>query len=140
MVLQNLIANKQLSFPTFWCGEVFLPLTNGPHLSGFYMQHPSHSDMHLRSFPDNIYLFKVNNRSTRKRCEICSKLTIKAPERRQWLLNVWMLNSTYSTPFSNASIVDLEQVHVSWVISLMAFTCSNAAMKTLEQCVKSLQS
>ena len=24
----------------------------------------------------NIYLFKVNNRSTRKRCEICSKLTI----------------------------------------------------------------
>ena len=25
----------------------------------------------------NIYLFKVNNRNTRKRCEICSKLTIK---------------------------------------------------------------
>ena len=24
----------------------------------------------------NIYLFKVNNRSTRKRCEICSKLTV----------------------------------------------------------------
>ena len=22
-------------------------------------------------FPDNIYVFKVNNRSTRKRCEIC---------------------------------------------------------------------
>ena len=28
-------------------------------------------------------LFKVNNRNTRKRCEICSKLTIKTPERRQ---------------------------------------------------------
>ena len=25
----------------------------------------------------NIYLFKVNGRNTRKRCEICSKLTIK---------------------------------------------------------------
>ena len=25
-------------------------------------------------------MFKVNNRNTRKRCEICSKLTIKAPE------------------------------------------------------------
>ena len=28
------------------------------------------------SFLAKIYLFKVNNRSTRKRCEICSKLTI----------------------------------------------------------------
>ena len=30
------------------------------------------------------YMLKVNNRSTRKRCEIQSKLTIKAPEQRQW--------------------------------------------------------
>ena len=28
-------------------------------------------------------MFKVNNRNTRTRCEICSKLT-KTPERRQW--------------------------------------------------------
>ena len=27
--------------------------------------------------PANIYLFKVNNKNTRKRCEICSKSTIK---------------------------------------------------------------
>ena len=33
--------------------------------------------------PANIYLFKVNNRNTRRRCEICSKLTRKSPERRQ---------------------------------------------------------
>ena len=32
-------------------------------------------------FPAIIYLFKVNNRNTRKRCKICSKLTIKKPER-----------------------------------------------------------
>ena len=31
----------------------------------------------------NIYLFKVNNRNTIKRCEISSKLTIKTPERRR---------------------------------------------------------
>ena len=37
--------------------------------------------MHL---PAGIYLLKVNNRNTRIRCEICSKLTIKIPERRQW--------------------------------------------------------
>ena len=30
------------------------------------------------------YIFKVNNRNTRARCEICSKLTIKTPECRQW--------------------------------------------------------
>ena len=31
-----------------------------------------------------IYLPEVNNRSTRKSCEICLKLTIKMPETRQW--------------------------------------------------------
>ena len=34
-------------------------------------------------FLANIYFFKLNNRNTRKRCEICSKLTIKTPERGQ---------------------------------------------------------
>ena len=34
-------------------------------------------------YPANIYLFKVNNRNTRKRYEMSSKLTIKTPERRQ---------------------------------------------------------
>ena len=34
------------------------------------------------SNPARIYLLKVNNRNTRTRCEICSKLTIKTPERR----------------------------------------------------------
>ena len=37
-----------------------------------------------KSFPAGNYMFKVNNRNTRTRCEICSKLTIKIPERRQW--------------------------------------------------------
>ena len=32
--------------------------------------------------PGNIYLFKVNNKNTRKRCEIFSRLTIKTLERR----------------------------------------------------------
>ena len=42
------------------------------------------------SIPANIYLFKVNNRSNRKKWEICSKL-IKTPERRQWIgLKNWL--------------------------------------------------
>ena len=37
-----------------------------------------------RNNPVRIYLLKVNSRSTRTRCEICSKLTIKIPEQCQW--------------------------------------------------------
>ena len=35
------------------------------------------------SNPAEIYMFKVNKRNTRTRCEICSKLTIKTPEQRR---------------------------------------------------------
>ena len=48
--------------------------------------------------PIYIYFFKVDIKNTRKRCEICSKLTIKTTERRY----LW----TYFTPFSSVSIVD----------------------------------
>ena len=34
--------------------------------------------------PAGIYLLKVNNRNTRTRCEICSRLTIQTPEQCQW--------------------------------------------------------
>ena len=35
-------------------------------------------------FPSGNHMFKVSNRNTRARCEICLKLTIKTLERRQW--------------------------------------------------------
>ena len=71
----------------------------------------------LKPFPTNIYLFKVNNGNTKKRCKMCSKLTIKAPERRHWgCCGVFIdLNCTKFTPFSSVTIVDFEQVDVSWV-------------------------
>ena len=34
--------------------------------------------------PVGNYMFKVNNRNIRAKCEICSKLTIKTPERCHW--------------------------------------------------------
>ena len=43
------------------------------------------SKRYLQAPPANISLFKVKKRNTRKRCEICLMLTIKAPKRRQWL-------------------------------------------------------
>ena len=36
----------------------------------------------LCNIPAGNSMFKVNNRNTRTRCEICLKLTIKIPERR----------------------------------------------------------
>ena len=36
------------------------------------------------SGPVCIYLLKVNNRNTGRRCEISSKLTIKTPQKRHW--------------------------------------------------------
>ena len=36
------------------------------------------------SCPASIYLFKVDNGNIRTMCEICLKLTVKTPERRQW--------------------------------------------------------
>ena len=51
-------------------------------------------------YPPNISLFKVNIGKTRKKCEICLKLSIKTPERRHWL--------TFHT-FLSVFSVDIEQ-------------------------------
>ena len=71
------------------------------------------------AYPATIYLFKVNNRNIRKRCQTCSKLTIKTPERshrrRSGVFIVIFL--TYFLPLFSVSTVDFEQVNVSWVIN-----------------------
>ena len=46
--------------------------------------------------PAGIYLFKVNNRNNRTKCEICSELTIKTSERRHWRhFGVFIVNFDY---------------------------------------------
>ena len=37
---------------------------------------------YLYKNPENKYMFKVNTRNSRKRCEIYFKLTVKTPEGR----------------------------------------------------------
>ena len=55
----------------------------------------------------HIYLFKVNNRNTRRRYEICSKLTIKTPERRHqrrsdvFIVNFEHISHIFIADFSN---------------------------------------
>ena len=70
--------------------------------------------------PAGIYLLKVNNRNTRTRCEICSKLTIKIPDDANVLTAsfwypycyLWI----YFTPCSSVTIINLEHVIAGWVV------------------------
>ena len=67
----------------------------------------------VKLIPANFYMFKGNNRDTRESCEICSKLTMKTPERRHLRLSgVFIVN--FEHIFSSISIVNFEQVNVSW--------------------------
>ena len=58
-------------------------LPAGMYLTNLESMPPTNSNEIIAS-PANIYLFKFSNRNVRARCGICSKLTIKTPERRQW--------------------------------------------------------
>ena len=72
--------------------------------------------------PENIYLLKFSNRNIRKRCEKCSKLTIKTPECRQWCrYSVFIVNFEHVShpPFFSVSIVEFEQVNVYWGLNLI---------------------
>ena len=62
--------------------------------------------------PAGICLLKVNNRNTRARCEICSKLTIKTPERHECF-----------TPCSSVSIANFEhEVAMQTSVKLLRLT------------------
>ena len=65
-------------------------------------------------------MFKVNNRNTRKRCKICSKLTIKTPERHHWRRSgVFIVNFQHiSDLFIVFLLFTLNQVNISWVHAL----------------------
>ena len=59
--------------------SVFSNLRNAKYVCLFYLRYRC---IFTFKVPAGNCMFKVNNRNTRTRCEICSKLTIKTPERR----------------------------------------------------------
>ena len=68
---------------------------------------------------EGIYLLKVNNRNTRTRCKICSKLTIKSPKRHQndaigLVLVCLLLTLNILHTYSIVSIVNFEHVIAGW--------------------------
>ena len=59
-----------------------------------------HILLEFKANPAGVYLLKVNNRNTRTSCEICSKLTIKIPKRRQWRRSgIFILNFEHISHF-----------------------------------------
>ena len=51
------------------------------------------------------YMFKVNNKNTRARCEIRSKLTIKTPERHHWHISgVFIVNFVHTSHLAQLTI------------------------------------
>ena len=58
------------------------------------------------SFPSQHVPAESYQRNTRTRCEICSKLTIKTPERCHW--------RTCCTRCSSVSFVNFEHVNAGW--------------------------
>ena len=67
------------------------------------------------------YMFKANDRNTRIRCEICSKLTIQIPEQCHW-------------PCSSVSIVNFEHVITDWEHYSIFWLLLLPSLVRLEQC------
>ena len=73
---------------TLYYNQIFLNLA-GPFIHSQVLSVAQSSYQNIptafyRCIPAVDYMFKVNTRNTRARCEICSKFTIKIPQRRHW--------------------------------------------------------
>ena len=70
------------------------------------------------SYPSNIYFFKVNNGSTRRRSKVCSKLTRKTPEQHHWLRSgVFIVDFEHYWVISYFSLVKLPSCVFVWEFS-----------------------
>ena len=102
---------------------------------GGYKSYLLQSNYDLSIYPAGIYLLKVNNRNNRTRCEICSKLTIKIPERRQWcrsgvwserggvlyFMSISYIVETLSKPLLNfQNLLTSKFLKILWFISVFA--------------------
>ena len=76
--------------------------------------------LYFRLYPANIYLFRVNKRSTGKKVwNMLTKFSIKIPERHQWRHSGILIVKFehISHLLSSVSIVDFEQLNVRWVLN-----------------------
>ena len=64
----------------------------------------------------NMYLFKVNHKSSRKRCEIYLELTIKTLERRQQLVSLLLTLNIFHAFVSHLWMtLNIAKIDLKWV-------------------------
>ena len=82
----------------------------------------------------NKLVNKINNRNTRRRCEICSKLTIKAPKRRQcgrsWAINRGPLDWDHQTIVTHPSVLNYYIIYIKSKSCNQILLSSDLPMKT----------
>ena len=117
----------------FWYLLIKLMVAFQPFHKMLYMRHSIYVQKHFVYAPAGICLLKVNNGNTRTMFEICSKLTIKTPEKYQ-LPRQWRLSGVFIVNFKHISHIVLvfplltlnKSVSVYWfigfVISLLVLT------------------
>ena len=103
-------------------GVVSIPVdVNSLSISGWIVWPPVIQHKKKKMFSQPVKTLKVNNRNTRKRCEISSKLAIKTLERRHWdvILVLTLNHGNNISMFEHISkfvycitIPDFEQVSV----------------------------
>ena len=74
------------------------------------------STQHYHNNPANIYLFKINNRNTRKRCQICSNLTIITLVLSFITLNMYLTASRATSIGKSLLLIALLFAH--WLMEL----------------------
>ena len=68
--------------------------------------------------PVGMYLFKVNYRDNRRRCEICSKVKIRSTERNhRGRSGIFIVNSNLSYTFASVSVVEFEHALFAGLIT-----------------------
>ena len=90
----------------------------------------------ILAYSANIYFMKADNRNNRKRCEMCSKVTVKTSERCQWCHLVFSLSMSKLNifhTFSNVSIVHFEHQIVNGT-GLWIYTTVLGFMDTIWIC------
>ena len=80
-------------------------------------------ELFLHYYTISIYLLKVNNANPRTMCKTCSKLTIKAPERRHWRRSgVFIVNFEQVLHTVLVFLVfDFEKINAIWILTLLKF-------------------
>ena len=79
----------------------------------------------IQNFLADFYLFKVNKKDTRKTCQICSKLTMKTPERRH-------------LHRSGVFIVNFEHISNLFLVFLLFISCWIKPLTTFIFCFSSV--